>query len=164
MNRELLREELRTKKRALGETRIQLARYGVSAPVNLILDEQDLAREVRTIEEELGETQTPTIRERRATPVEQPRYRPMPPTDHERATGERLARQKQGDIDHQVTLLGIHRLNMQHLREQARAYGGVALAPLVTQNGVNEQREAISRIKATLRSYSVDVEDLAGDD
>lgn len=164
MSDDQLHEELKTKKRALGEIRLQLARYGIGAPINLVLDEQDLVKEIRAIEQELGLSPTPTIRERRGGSTGVARRYEAPAVDHERVTRERLTRQRQGDIDHQITLLGIHRRNMQHFRNQARAHGGVALAPLVTQNGIEEQRGAIARIKDILRGYGVEVEDLAGDE
>lgn len=166
MDTELLRQELRTKRRALQETRIQMSRYGIGAPVNLITDEKDLAADVRAIERQLGIEQTPTIQERRQS-APAPRYdvpTPTPePVFRERIAGQQTAA-RQSDIEHQMKLLAIHRRNMAHYRDQARAFGSIALAPPMTRNGMDEQRDAISRIKQTLHGYGVEIEDLSGDE
>lgn len=165
MSDDLLRQELKTKRRALGEIRIQLARYGISAPVNLIMDEQDLANDVRAIERELGAEQTPTIQQRRqSTPA--PRYEPTPTPEpiYQARIAQRQTAARQSDIDHQMTLLKIHRSNMAHYRTQARQYGGINLAPPITRNSMNSEREEIQGIKNALRDMGVAIEDLPGDE
>lgn len=160
MSEDLQRGELKTKRRALRETRLQLARFGIGAPVHLIIQEQDLAKEVRAIERELGIEQTPTIRERGIGPPA-PRY--TEPDFQERMDTQQ-AKQRQKDIEHQLGLLGIHRRNLAHYQQQAKRFGGVDLAPPITRSGIEEGRGNIARIKDILRSYGIEVEDLAGDE
>lgn len=159
-------EELATKRRALNAVRLQLARFGISAPVNLIMDEEDLVKDIRAIEHELGISQTPTINERRASVPTAPRY--QEPVTPEPVFQQRIAQQqssaRQADIQHQFTLLTTHRSNMAHYRAQAKAFGGIDLAPPMTRNGMNEQREGIARCKANIRQLGQPVDDLPGDE
>ena len=156
-------EELTMKRRALQEIRLQLARYGIGAPVNLIIDEQDLAKDIRAIERELGIGQTPTIQERRSAPVP-PRYEPQPepePVFQQRLAGQQsIARQ--ADIDHQMNLLNIHRRNLAHLRAQMKELG--AFTPPYVRNGIGSAQDEIANRKFILRSYGVTVDNLAGDE
>lgn len=157
MMNDLLRDELRTKRRALNAVRLQLARYGYEAPVHLTLEEEDLAKEVRAIERELSAEQTPTLQERRGGP-------PVPETVFRERIAERQTKARQADIDHQMTLLTIHRRNLAFLREQARYHGGNAAAPLATQNGIQDARASIAGHKRSLREMGVEVDDLPGDE
>ena len=160
---DLLRDELSAKKRALQNTRLQLARYGISAPVNLIMDEEDLVREVRAIERELGIDQTPTLQERRAyTPP--PRYEtPAETPQHfqERMVGQQ-AKARQADIAHQMNLLNIHRRNLAHLRAQLKELG--AFAPPYVRNGATDAQREIQSRKNILRDMGQQVDDLPGDE
>lgn len=159
-------EELATKRRALQAVRLQLARFGISAPINLIMDEEDLVKDIRAIERELGIEQTPTIQERRASVPSTPRYQAQP--EPEPVFQQRIAQQqtsaRQADIQHQFTLLKTYRANMAHYRAQAKAFGGVDLAPPMTRNGMNEQRSGIQQCKENLRKLGQDVDDLPGDE
>ena len=160
-------DELTTKKRALNAVRLQLARFGISAPVNLIMDEEDLVKDIRAIERELGITQTPTISERRASVPTTPRY--QEPVTPEPVFQQRIAHQqssaRQADMQHQMGLLKIHRRNLAILREQARYHGGIAASPLPTQNSILDIKSDIARIKNALRDYyNVEVDDLPGDE
>lgn len=156
MTDDLLRQELETKRRALRAIRLQLARYGGTPPVNLVIDEEDLAQEVRAIERELGIAPTPTIQERRS-----PRYAEPEAVFQERIAGQQL-RNRQDDIRHQSNLLTIHRRNLHHLRAQMRELG--AFAPPYIRNGVAEQIDAVARIKGILRDMGQIVPDLPGDE
>lgn len=158
-------EELTMKRRALNMIRLDIAKKGISADPYLRIEEEDLVAEIRAIEHELGIAQTPTLQERRqrAAPA---RYVPPPvpePVFRERIAGEQM-NARQADITHQMGLLKIHRSNMAHYRAQARAFGGIDLAPPMTRNGMAEQRERIAQIKSTLRGYGVEIDDLAGDE
>ena len=158
---DLLEQELRTKRRALGEIRLQLAKFGIGAPINLIIEEQDMAADVRAIERELGRDQTPTIHERRATPA--PRYVAPPepePRFQERMVGQQQ-RARQADIEHQMTLLNIHRRNLGHLRAQMKELG--AFAPPYVRSEVGGRMDDIARIKGILRDMGQAVDDLPGD-
>ena len=156
-------EELATKKRALQQVRHQIARYGISAPVNLIMDEEDLMKDIRAIERELGIDQTPTIQERRATSAV-PRYTPLPEPEptFQRRIDNQQAIARQSDITHQMGLLNTYRRNLAHMRAQLKELG--AYAPPYVRNGVAETQQEIANRKRILRDYGVTVDDLAGDE
>lgn len=159
--RSQLEEQLRTLRRLQHEDRMTEARYGLSADPSLKIRIEDRAQEIAGIEAQLG------IERPRPAPQSTPIYRradPVPePAFRERITS-RHTQQRQQEIEHHVSLLGIHRRNLAHYREQAKAYGGVALAPPVTRNGMSGERAQIARIKRILRDYGEDVADLAGDE
>lgn len=69
--------------------------------------------------------------------------------------------QRQADIDLQMSLLNIHRLNLAHLSAQLRDLGLYA-APHV-RSEVALRVQAIARIKAVLRGMGQQVDDLPGD-
>lgn len=154
-------EQRKMKRRILHELEMKKALYGVSAEPNIIIQAENLVREIRSIEIELGESPTPTTAERRATPVP-PRQVEPEPVFQERMTQKQMSA-RHADIEHQMTLLNIHRGNLGHLRAQMRELG--AFAPPYVRNGVDEQRAAIVRIKGILRTtYGQTVEDLEGDE
>ena len=156
-----LREELAVKRRQHHIVRLKLAKFGMNAPVELIIEEEDLAKDVRAIERELGYEQTPTIRERHATPAP-PRYvAPEPePSFQERMVGQQQ-KARQDDIAHQMNLINIHRRNLAHLRTQLRELG--AFAPPYVRNGVADAIAAIANRKGILRKMGQAVDDLPGD-
>lgn len=69
----------------------------------------------------------------------------------------------QEDIDNQQKQLSIHRRNLTHYLEQKANLGGAYVPPGVA-NGIREARENIHRIKATLHSWNIAVEDHPDDD
>lgn len=160
---DLLRQELQTKKRALGHIRLDLAKRGISADPYLRMEEEDLIKDIHAIERELGITQTPTIQERRA-------YTPLPcyvaPPEPEPVFQQRMVGQersmRQADIEHQMSLLNIHRRNLGHLRSQLRELG--AHAPPYVRNGVLDAMGDISRIKTILRDMGQTIDALPGDE
>lgn len=161
--RSLLEQELTLKKRALQQTRLKMARYGINAPVEIIIEEEDLAKEVRGIELQLGAAPTPTIQERRATRVE-PRY--VPPQEPEPVFQERMrgkdVHDRQGDIAQQRDLLSIHRRTLAHLRAQMKELG--AFAPPYVRNSVQDAMREIANRKGILRGMGQEVDDLPGDE
>ena len=64
-----------------------------------------------------------------------------------------------GDITQQEELLAIYRRNLAYLLQQAAQYGGEQSAPLEKINSITDARNSIQRLKDTLRSYDVPVED-----
>lgn len=68
------------------------------------------------------------------------------------------------DIHHQRELLAAHRRTLAHLLKQAAAYGGVALTPPQTANGIDHARTGIAICKALLRDSGVAVGDMPGDE
>jgi hypothetical protein len=160
---DLLREELRTKKRLHQQVRLKLAKFGMNAPPELMIEEEDLAADVRAIERELGADLTPTIHERRAY-APPPRYEaPVEPVQRfqERMVGHQM-KARQADIEHQMNLLNIHRRNLGHLRAQLRELG--AHAPPYVRNGVQDAMREIASRKAVLRDMGQAVDDLPGDE
>ena len=160
MNTEL-QDELRSAQKALYLTRLQLARYGINAPVHLIMEAEDLEQKVGQLQRALGQTPTeprvlPNPPRREYTPPVEP-----PAQFQERMVGQQ-ERDRQADIEHQAKLLSIHRRNLGVLRQQAKALG--AHAPFYVQSQIMDARESIASIKDLLRSrYGQAVEDLAGD-
>ncbi len=160
--RQELQAELYQKRRALGAARLRVAQYGISADPYMVLQVQDFEREIRSLESRLGIKQPVT-----PEPPDPPRYTPQPEPApaFERRIADQQTRERQKDIEQQMKLLNIHRRNMSLLREQARAHGGFAVAPLITQNNIIEHRQSIARIKSVLRDqYGVAVDDLTGDE
>ena len=160
---DLLEQELAMKRRALGHIRLDLAKKGISADPYLKIEEEDLAKEVRAIERELGRDQTPTIQERRATPTP-PRCQPAPepePVFQQRMVGQQM-KARQDEIAHQMNLLNIHRRNLSHLRAQMKELG--AFAPPYVRNGVGDAMKEIADRKRVLRDLGQQVDDLPGDE
>lgn len=69
----------------------------------------------------------------------------------------------QEDIQNQQDLLATHRRTLAHLIRQAAAYGGETYAPASVANGMHEARQNIASIKATLRSWGVECDNLPED-
>ncbi len=69
----------------------------------------------------------------------------------------------QRDIDHQQSLLKIHRRNLDHYLTQ-QATLGTAHTPPGVIHGIESTREQIAQIKQTLRGWHVPVEDMPDDD
>src|SRR5262245_64541210 len=67
-------------------------------------------------------------------------------------------------IDRQQELLAAYRRTLAHWLRQAAQYGGVVYAPPQTANGIDDARQQIKQIKATLRAQSVDVVDHPDDE
>jgi len=156
-----LRERLTFQKRLLNERLLQLAKAGIYADPSIKMAAEDLQKEIREMEAELGIDRPAPAPYRPA-----PRYEAPPepePRFQERMVGQGQ-RMRQADIEHQMGLLKIHRGNMAHYRAQARAHGGVDLAPPMTRNGMREQRDAIARIKQALERLGQAVDDLPGDE
>lgn len=156
-----MQDELRQARHALHLTRLQLARYGVGAPVHLIMDEKDLEKKVAQLEAALG--QTPTEPRQLPEAPRQAAYTP-PPRDHEREREAGRERERQKDIDHQLELLRIHRRNLAHNRAQAKAYGGIDLAPQITRFGMQEARDGIIQAKRNLDQLGGAYDNLPGDE
>lgn len=156
-------EELEMKKRVLCHIRLDLAKKGISADPYLRIEEEDLVAEIRAIERELGRDQTPTLQQRRAY-VPPPRYEapPVPePIFQARMAGQQT-KARQGDIEHQMNLLNIHRRNLGYLRAQLKELG--AYAPPYMRNGVAEAQREIQNKKNVLRDMGQVVDDLPGDE
>lgn len=163
MNQNELQAELRQARKALHLTRIQLARYGMNAPVHLIMEADDLEGKVSQLERALGQN----VSEPRQLPPAPPRrvVDPPPAPHFEERLRARQVGERQRDIEHQLNLLSIHRRNLATLRAQARAYGGWQYAPFHVQNQISGERDAIAQIKDALRSfYQIVVDDLPGDE
>jgi hypothetical protein len=144
-----LQAELREKRRALSVLEMKLARYGIDAPVGITMDAEDMRKAVAALEAELGIKWPVPAPE----PIHRQRYEPPPESApvFERRVAEQQTRARQQEIAHQIRLLGIHRLQMAHYREQARYFGGLAAAPPMTRHGMQEAREGIAQIKRVLR-------------
>lgn len=67
------------------------------------------------------------------------------------------------DIAHQQHLLDTHRQTLQHLLNQ-RAIHTYAYTPPATLHGIDQTRKEICKLKESLRSWSVEVEDLPIDE
>src|SRR5579859_974279 len=70
---------------------------------------------------------------------------------------------RQDDIQHQRSLLEIHRRTLGHMLRQAAAYGGVDFAPSATTHTIRTARADIERIKEILRGWGVTIDDLPDD-
>jgi hypothetical protein len=70
----------------------------------------------------------------------------------------------QEDIDHQKKLLAIYRKNLRHLLEQAARDGGEEHIDVKLANEINDTRDKIRHIEATLRDWGVSDEDLSDDE
>lgn len=155
-----LREELRNAKRALYGTRMQLARYGGSAPVHLIMEEEDLALKVGQLETALGLDLTEP--RQLPTPPSGRQYAPKPAPRFEERMRAQEVEQRQQSIEHQIKLLGVHRQHLALLRAQQRQLG--AHAPTYIQAQILERTGEIARVKSALRGYGYGVADLPGDE
>lgn len=156
-----LEEQLKIQRRLLHAQQMKLARAGFSADPSLEIMAEDLQAEVDDLEAQLGiERYTPPPR-RPATRYEP---RPMPePEFRARVVGQQT-HARQADIDHHFTLLKTYRGNLAHYRTQAKAFGGIELAPPITRHGMNEGRAGIAQAKAALRQLGVEPDDLPGDE
>ena len=67
------------------------------------------------------------------------------------------------DIDNQLHLLAAHRRTLAHYLKQQAMVGNAHTTPEVS-HGIYEARQAFARIKSTLRSWRVTVEDLPDDE
>lgn len=167
----LLREDYDLKRRAYHETRLQLARLGISADPAIIIRAQDLAAELVELEARLGITQSVVmtsdlpyrLRQRRSAELTAEELRQREAQHQARITAEQQgARHK--DAEHHLNLLKIHRANLAHYRAQAKAFGGVEFAMPITRHGIGEARAGISDTKAALRALGIAVDDLPGDE
>lgn len=159
-HREQLTELLRAKRKELHVAEMQLARMGeLYAPVGMIIQRDDLKRECRALEQQLGI-------ERQAPAPYTPRYSPapIPAEDFARQMAAQQERQRQQEAAHHMTLLTTYRRNLAHWRAQAKAYGGIDLAPPVTRHGMNEARQGIADAKRALERLGVAVDTLPGDE
>src|SRR5262245_27834892 len=67
-------------------------------------------------------------------------------------------------FDRQQELLSAYRRTLAHWLRQAAQYGGVVYAPPQTANGIDEARQQIKQIKATLRAQDAHVVDHPDDE
>lgn len=157
-----LQELLATKRRLWHQFKMKEAMAGLYCDPSITIQREDIEKEIRAIEQQLGRTPTPTMREIRAQPV-LPRYvAPEPePVFRERMVGKQMSA-RQADIEHQMNLLNIHRRNLGHLRAQMKELG--AFAPPYVRNGVQEAMKEIASRKSILRDMGQDVQDLPGDE
>src|SRR6266496_4268123 len=63
----------------------------------------------------------------------------------------------QDEVDYNQQLLEVYRRNLSQLLLQQAQHGGIAFTPLSILNSVEEARDNIRRIKATLRSWGLPV-------
>lgn len=151
-----LQEELKLKRRLLHTSEMQLAMYGISADPALIIRTENLRGDVARIEARLGIVH-PEPQRSLGPP-------PTPARDFAAEQEARNARERRRDAEHWQTLLTTHRRNMAHYRDQARAHGGIALAPQITRYGLEEARAGITKAKRALDSLGVAYDDLPGDE
>ena len=147
--RKQLQEQLRMLRRLDHADQMTLARCGYGADPSVHIRVEDRRKEIAQIEAQLG-VERPQLAPRQEYVAREP-YRPAPA----------LERQRGDDTAYHVTLLGIHRSNLAHYTAQARRYGGVELAPPITQHGITEAREGIVREKRILRAAGVAVDNFA---
>lgn len=152
-----LRELLRMKRQLLHEREMQIALGGIYVDPSVTLARNELKREVADIEARLGVV-WPKAKLPRPTPPP-----PRPVEDFAREQEETRQRARQSDVRHHQELLRIHRSNLSHYREQARAFGGVELAPPICRHGMRESRGGVAQAKSALRALGVEVDDLPGD-
>lgn len=157
--KEQLREQLKMKRRLLHEREMQLARMGISADPSIIFARDDLKAECAEIEARLG-----IVHPQSQSPRTSYNLPPIPERDFAAEQGQARKSAKQADITHHQTLLRTHRQNLAHYRAQAKAYGGIELAPPITRHGMREGREGITQAKEALRALGVQVDDLPGDE
>jgi hypothetical protein len=167
--RQAMLATLRDKQRRYWHLEGQSAMFGVNTPPEIAMQAEDLAREIRQLQQQLGlgvDGATPLRGERRSEPrpIRTERYEPLPVPreDFERQVSAAQERERQRDIKHRLEMLSIHRRNLEHYRKQAHAMG--AFAPPMVQHGIREAQQGISAAKDALRGYGVAVEDLAGDE
>lgn len=151
-------EQLSVERRLLAADKMTRAKYGISCDPAIIIRIEDREREIAILETRLGITWRAPVRREIDEPPPQPRQQ----FEWQIAAQQKRARQQ--DIEHQMTLLRTHRANLAHYRSQARAFGGIELAPPITRHGLNEGRDGISRCKDALRQLSVAIDDLPGDE
>jgi hypothetical protein len=148
--REQLTEQLKMKRRLYHEFRMKEARAGIYVDPSITIQREDLEREIRSIERDLGGAPMPTATERQRTYAPpSPAYVEPPQVFQERMVGE------------QVKLLGIHRRNLGHLRAQLKELG--AYAPPYVRSSVVDAQSSIASVKRTLRDMGQSVDDLPGD-
>lgn len=161
-NEDLILDELRTTRRTLAVLNNQIARHGeMNAPVHMILERQDAEKRIAQLEKMLGIEQP-------QQPVHQPASRPVvKPTsqpDFNRYIEDSKIEARRSDIRHQLNLLNIHRATLAHWIAQAKAYGGIELAPPITRNGMNEARRNIVQVKRALDQLGGSYDNLPGDE
>lgn len=154
-----LRELLRAKRRELHGYEMKLAKMGLYADPSIEITAEDLRKECRALEQQLGIAQP-------APAPYTPRYSPapIPAEDFARQMAAQQERQRQQEAAHHMTLLTTYRRNMAHWRAQAKAYGGIDLAPPVTRHGMNDARQGIADAKRALERLGVAVDTLPGDE
>lgn len=155
-----LTEQLRALRRLQHADKLALAKTGMYADPSLTIRIEDREKEIAQIEARLG------IEHPQPAPRRAPTYEPQPAPRREfdMDITRRQEGARQDDINHQMTLLEIHRRNLAHYRAQAKDHGGINLAPPITRNGMNEARRNIARIKSVLEGLGVVINDLPGDE
>lgn len=150
-----LEEQLRVARRLYHHDKMIQARSGISCDPSVLMRIEDREKEIAQLEARLGirQPEPPPPPRRREYVAPAPRYRPEP----------ELERQRNDDTAHHVKLLGIHRKNLAHYIQQARAFGGIDFAPPVARHGIEEARQGIAKEKHTLRGMGVPVDDFEGE-
>lgn len=151
-----LTEQLRALRRLQHTDQMMLARMGISADPSITLRVEDREREIAQIESRLG-IQHPM-------PTRQLEPEPQPRRVYEQQVAQRQERARQADVDHHMKLLATHRANLAHYRAQAKAFGGIDLAPPITRHGMNEARAGIAQAKRNLEALGVTIDNLPGDE
>ena len=150
-----LEEQLRVERRLLHHDKMNQARMGINCDSSVLMRIEDREQVIAGLEAQLGiERPAPRVSRQEYRESPRPRYQPAPD----------LAQQHDADVRHQVKMLGIFRANLAHYQQQARAYGGIDYAPTITQHGIREAMEGITRAKRILRGYGIQVDDLRGDE
>jgi hypothetical protein len=142
-----LEEQLRVERRLLHHDIMKRAQYGISTDPSVLMRIEDREKEIARLEARLGIAQ-PVYQ---ARPEPRRAYRPEPD----------LRQQHSVDVQHHVKLLGIHRANLGHLKEQLRQLG--AYAPPYVRTSIQEAQQGIAKEKRTLREAGVAVEDFEGE-
>lgn len=149
-----LEEQLRVARRLYHHDKMIQARQGSYCDPSILIRIEDREAEIAQLEARLGIRQPPPPPRRRQEYMPpRPTYRPEPD----------LERQRNDDTAHHVKLLGIHRANLAHYIQQARAFGGIDFAPPVARHGIEESRAGIAKEKRSLRAAGVRVEDFETD-
>lgn len=148
----MLEEQLATARRLWHHDKMIQARQGISCDPAVLMRIEDREKEIAGLERQLGIAQPPVYQEPRRREYA-PRYRPEPD----------LERQRGADTAHHVELLRIHRQNLSHYTQQARAFGGVQFAPPICSHGIQEAKAGIAKEKRTLRAAGIRVDDFEGE-
>jgi hypothetical protein len=149
-----LEEQLRELRQIHHYDELHAAQRGISTEPYILIRMKQRAEQIAQIKALLGmaDAPPPPRRQEYVAPA-RPAYRPEPD----------LRAQRGADVQHHVKMLGIHRGNLAHYTEQARAFGGVRFAPPVTRHGIEEAKEGVAREKRTLRGLGVSVDDFEGE-